>query len=276
MNCKTIAIVGLGLIGGSVLKALQGFNDAEIYGIDRDEAVLLKAKQLKLITDDHLTTEEITKKADVTFVCLPPDATISFINEHNFKETSLVTDVCGVKQAIYEKLVNPNLHFIGGHPMAGKEESGFDASEATLFQNASYLLTPTEKNLPKHIELLKQMADYMGFRETVITTPAEHDLMIAYTSQLMHVVAVALCDSELLDESKRFSAGSLRDCTRVAKLDSRLWSRLFLLNKQELIQCIDEFSGSLTKIKDLIRSEDEKGLKAFLESCSDRKRRFLA
>ena len=116
----------------------------------------------------------------------------------------------------------------------------------------------------------------MGFRETVITTPEEHDKMIAYTSQLMHIVAVALCDNELLDESGRFSAGSLRDCTRVAKLDSKLWTRLFLLNKEELVHCIDAFADSLKMFGDLIREEKEEELTSQLEECSERKRRFLA
>ncbi len=276
MSCNQIAIVGLGLIGGSVLKALQGFHDATFYGIDSNEAVLSEAKALGLISDESLSPDEITRMVDVTFVCLPPDATISFINEHTFKKDALVTDVSGVKQAIYAGLRNREIDFIGGHPMAGKEVNGFASSEASLFQNASYLITPTEKNQPEHVAILREMAMYMGCRETVLTTPEEHDRMIAYTSQLMHVVAVALCDNELLDESGRFSAGSLRDCTRVAKLDSNLWSRLFLLNKNDLVRCMDEFSDSLQTFRNLIQSGSEVELKSLLEACSDRKARFLA
>ncbi|MBQ2696278.1 MAG: prephenate dehydrogenase/arogenate dehydrogenase family protein [Clostridia bacterium] len=276
MNCKNIAIVGLGLIGGSVLKALQGFENATFYGIDLDETVLSEAKKQGLISNETLTSAEILKLADVVFVCLPPDATLSFINSNIFKENALITDVSGVKQAICKKITQPDLNYIGGHPMAGKEESGFAASDAKLFQNASYLLTPTPEHKQEHIELLQKMALYMGFRETVLTNPEEHDRMIAYTSQLMHIVAVALCDSERLDDSKRFSAGSLRDCTRVAKLDSNLWTRLFLLNKEDLVDCIDEFSESLKKVRNLIAEEKESELKAFLEEASDRKRRFLA
>lgn len=276
MKCNKIAVVGLGLIGGSVLKALQGFEDAVFYGIDQNEEVLSEAKSQGLICDAGLHPDEITRIADVTFICLPPDATVTFINEHTFKKNALVTDVSGVKQAIYAGICNTEIDFIGGHPMAGKEVNGFGASDADLFRNASYLLTPTEKNLPEHVALLKKMADYMGCREIVLTTPQEHDMMIAYTSQLMHIVAVVLCDSGRLDASKHFSAGSLRDCTRVAKLDSRLWSRLFLLNQEELVRCIDEFSHSLQKMRDLIQSDNEAELKAFLEACSDRKNRFLA
>ncbi len=276
MKCKKIAIVGLGLIGGSLLKAMQGFPNAELYGITRNAAVLEQARREGLISKEVLAEEEILLQADVTFVCLPPDTTVDFINTHRFKKNALVTDVAGVKQAICEKITNSEIDFIGGHPMAGKESSGFIASDSELFIGASYLITPTASNLPEHIALLKQITAYIGCRETVITTPEEHDMMIAYTSQLMHVVAIALCDSKRLDESKHFSAGSLRDCTRVAKLDSHLWTRLFLLNQKDLVACIDEFSNSLQQIKALIQSNREGELKAFLEAASDRKRRFLA
>lgn len=182
----------------------------------------------------------------------------------------------GVKQAIYEGLTNPNIDFIGGHPMAGREVSGFSASDATLFRNAGYLITPTETNSPEHVELLKRMAAYIGCRETVITTPAEHDAMIAYTSQLMHVVAAVLCASPRLLKAKDFSAGSLRDCTRVAKLDSRLWSQLFLANREELSACITEFENGLDVIKACLSRDDAAGLADFLEQSVQRKAEFLA
>ncbi len=276
MKCEHIAIVGLGLIGGSVLKALQGFDDASFYGIDRDESVLEMAKSEGYLSSENLSETEILKRADVCFICLPPDAAVTFINEHQFKKGALVTDVCGVKQAIYQRISNPNIDFVGGHPMAGKESSGYGASDEKLFFGASYLITKTPENLPEHILLLERMANYMGCLRTVFTTPAEHDDMIAYTSQLMHVVAAVLCDSKRLDVAKDFSAGSLRDCTRVGKLDSRLWSRLFLLNREALLNCMDEFSESLEKIRSLIEAEDGAGLKDFLDGTSNRKKRFLA
>ncbi len=276
MKCKKIAIVGLGLIGGSILKALQGFDDATFYGIDMDEKVVNQAKQEGYLSKEILSKEEILVQADVSFICLPPKATIAFINDHRFKPGALVTDVCGVKQAIYQGITNQEIDFVGAHPMAGKESSGFGASDGKLFLNASYLITKTPDNLPEHIMLLERMANHMGFRETVFTTPQEHDDMIAYTSQLMHVVAAVLCDSKRLDNARNFSAGSLRDCTRVGKLDSKLWSSLFLLNRGDLLGCIDEFSESLQKIRSLIEANDETGLKSFLDGTSDRKKKFLA
>ncbi|MBR6729669.1 MAG: prephenate dehydrogenase/arogenate dehydrogenase family protein [Clostridia bacterium] len=275
MDCNQIAIVGLGLIGGSVLKALQGFHNAEFFGIDMDADVLEAARQAGLLSKKRLNQEEILAQADVTFICLPPDSAIEFINGHTFKKGSLVTDVCGVKKRIVAGIENKEIDFIGGHPMAGKEESGFFASDGDLFKGASYLITPTPENMPEHVALLKEMIAYMGCRKAVVTTPEEHDDMIAYTSQLMHVVAVVLCDSERLAKASDFSAGSLRDCTRVAKLDSRLWSRLFLQNKEALLDCICEFEGSLSLLKAFLETESEEELEGFLRRCSDRKRQFF-
>jgi len=275
VKCNVITIVGLGLIGGSLLKALQGFDEAIFYGVDAKEEVVAKAKEQGLIQYCE-SNEKALMDADVVYVCLPPDAVPDFINNHQFKKGSLVTDVCGVKQTICDRITNPDVDFIGGHPMAGKEASGFDASDGELFKNASYLLTPTEHNQPEHIELLKRIIEYIGCRETVITNPKEHDEMIAYTSQLMHVVAIALCDNRQLDKAKSFSAGSLRDCTRVAKLDSKLWTQLFMHNKKELSNCIDVFEESMNKIKRFLQSEDAEGLQKYLEEISHRKQKFLA
>lgn len=275
MKYKSITIVGLGLIGGSLLKALQGFEDAILYGVDTNKAVVEKAQELQLISNGNMSQDEIILSSDVTFICLPPNETINFLNHHSFKKNSLVTDVCGIKQEIYRQIERRDFDFIGGHPMAGKESSGFSASDEQLFYNAYYLLTPDKKNNPEHIELLKQIALYIGCKDVIITTPEEHDRIIAYTSQLMHIVAVALCDNPLLEASSQFSAGSLRDCTRVAQLDPFLWSQLFLLNKDELVTCIEKFISSLHHLKSMIQTEREADLKLFLKSASERKMKFL-
>ncbi len=275
MKCEAIAICGLGLIGGSLLKAIQGFEGARIYGIDLDDTTWWAAREAGLIEPER-DAAAIFARADVTFVCLPPQAALDCINQNTFKPGALVTDVCGVKQAIYDGLTNHQIDFIGGHPMAGREISGFFASDATLFHNASYLITPKSSNQPAHVDWLKRMAAYIGCRETVITTPAEHDAMIAYTSQLMHVVAAVLCASPRLLKAKDFSAGSLRDCTRVAKLDSRLWSQLFLANRDELSACITEFEQGLDIVKACLAENDRSALADFLEKSVQRKAEFLA
>ena len=275
MKCKKVAICGLGLIGGSLLKALQGFENITIYGLDTDEATWQAAYAAGLIENEK-NAETVFAEADVTFICLPPQAAVACINQSKFKPGALVTDVCGVKQAIYKGVTNRDIDFIGGHPMAGREVSGFFASDAKLFCGASYLVTPNAQNKPEHVEWLKRMTAYIGCREMVITTPEEHDAMIAYTSQLMHVVAAVLCASPRLDAAKNFSAGSLRDCTRVAKLDAKLWSQLFLANGQELMDCITEFETGLETVKTCVAQNDSEGLAAFLEKSVQRKADFLA
>ena len=160
--------------------------------------------------------------------------------------------------------------------MAGKEVGGYENSDKTLFFGASYLLTPDEDASKEDICLLQEMAAYIGCRKTVVCSAKEHDAMIAYTSQLMHVVAAALCDNPLLDEAEGYSAGSLRDCTRVAKLDAKLWTELFFANKEELIARINEFENSMDKVKNALSANDRQSLQTFLEHSTERKRRYLS
>ncbi len=270
----SILVVGLGLIGGSVAKALRGFKSCTIYGVDTDEAVIKQAESDYVIKKGY-TSILNAPKCKLVIICVKPAATLSILKNAKFDDDVLVTDVCGVKQYLQSAGLSRNFRYIGGHPMAGKEVGGYENSDPELFKNASYLLTPTENSLPEDIELLKNMAAHMGFRKTVITSSSEHDQMIAYTSQLMHVVAAALCDNHLLDKAEGFSAGSLRDCTRVAKMDSKMWTELFIANKEALSDCIDSFINSINAVKTALLNNNAESLHSFLENSSDRKRRYL-
>lgn len=159
--------------------------------------------------------------------------------------------------------------------MAGRETGGYQSSTDTLFEKASFLITPTERNKPQSIALVREMAEYIGCAHVVTTTAAEHDAMIAYTSQLMHVVAVALCDNPILERSAFFSAGSLRDCTRVANINEVMWSELFLENKEQLAQRIKEMQCSLQKIVAALEDEDEEELKDIMKYAKNRKLKWL-
>ena len=270
----SILVVGLGLIGGSLAKALKGFRGAVIYGVDKDKDVIRQA-----IADGVIASgfEEISHApaCELTVLCVKPELTLNLLKNAHFTDGGLVTDVCGVKQYIEEAGKNRNFRYIGGHPMAGKEVGGYSNSDANLFKNASYLLTPPEDALDEDVKLLKDMAAHIGCRKTVITSAKEHDEMIAYTSQLMHVVAAALCDNPLLDNAEGFSAGSLRDCTRVAKLDSKMWTELFMANKEALSNCIKAFEKSLDTVKSALDNDDPDALLSFLDNSSSRKRRYL-
>lgn len=276
-----ITVVGLGLIGGSLARRLRGFKDAEIYGVDISEEALKLAKGDGVVDEVFKEGEEAVAKSDLTVLCLYPEQNVEFVkkNAHIFKKGSVVTDVSGVKSYIINNIADllpQGVNFIGGHPMAGRETGGYKSSTDTLFDGASYIITPLKSASADAVALVRDMAEYIGCDHVVTTSPEEHDAMIAYTSQLMHVVAVALCDSPLLERSKYFSAGSLRDCTRIALINAKMWSELFLENKSALCDRIEEFEKSLDDIKNAINKDDRCGLEQILSRACERKQKWLS
>ena len=159
--------------------------------------------------------------------------------------------------------------------MAGREVGGYESSTDTLFEKASYLITPTERNKPENIALIRELAEHIGCKHIVTTTAQEHDAIIAYTSQLMHVVAVALCDNPMIERSTFFSAGSLRDCTRVAVINEKMWSELFLENKEELANRISEMQNSLENIKAALNNNDRDKLEEIMRHATQQKVKWL-
>lgn len=271
-----ILIVGLGLMGGSLAKALRGFPDAKVFGVDFNTDTLNKAMADSAILEGYTNADEILDKMDVVFLCLTPEKAVDFINTKNFKADALVTDVCGVKGFVLDEITNKNIDFIGGHPMAGRECDGYESSLENLYHGANYIVVKQDSNTKEHIEYLEKIIRYIGCKHITYTTKEDHDEMIAYTSQLMHVVAATLCDNEILDRAEAYSAGSLRDCTRVAKLNPDMWSELFVENRDALSEQIRVFMYSLMKIDDLIKKSDREGIRKFLENTSERKKRYLA
>lgn len=278
MRKKVVAVVGLGLIGGSLAMALEGFEDYEVVGVVRSQSTYDFAVANRVA--DHVTRDatQAVREADVTWLCLPPQAILDFMEEHkgDFKPGSLVTDVCGVKTAIVEgaKCLPPSVDFVGCHPMAGKEVSGITNATKELFRGAHFILTPSEGNRPENVALLGRMATYMGFRDVVQATPEQHDAIIAYTSQVMHVMAAAVCDDPDLFDCKGFEGGSFRDCTRVAALDIPLWTELFSLNAPALCRVIQTLEDNLKSYREAIQSGDREALSEKLKYSSERKRRM--
>ena len=275
---KSIAIIGLGLIGGSVSMALRGFEDYTVVGVDTDEDTRIYAEShgvADIVTDDALAA---IREADVTFLCLHPKAIVNFMAEHKdyFKPGSLVTDVCGIKTSIMEgaKVLPENVDFIGCHPMAGKETSGVFNAEKALFKNAHFIITPRKESRPENVSLMERMGTYMGFRDVVNTTPQHHDAIIAYTSQVMHIVAVAVCDDADLFSCRGFEGGSFRDCTRVAALDVPLWTELFSMNSPALVSVIRRLEDNLRSYRETLECGEERALSDKLEFSASRKRKM--
>lgn len=271
-----IAIVGLGLIGGSLSMALKGFEDYEVVGVDTDPATLDFARThaaADVVTGDALS---VLPTADVVFLCLHPKGIVDFLSAHRdrFQSGALVTDVCGIKTAILDaaEVLPPDVDFIGCHPMAGKETSGIFHTDPALFRGAHFILTPRPDSTPEHVALMERMAGYLGCRDVVNTTTQQHDAIIAYTSQVMHIMAVAVCDDPDLFDCKGFEGGSFRDCTRVAALDVPLWTELFSMNAPALCKVIQNLEDNLRAYREVIESGDTHALAEKLAWSADRKR----
>ena len=275
-----IAIIGLGLIGGSIARRLRGFKDCTIVAYNRSKEALDLALRDGVIDEGYTDAREAFRDADLIILCLYPKLNIEKVKESLdvIKDGAVITDVSGVKQFMVDNMraiLPKTVDFVGAHPMAGREVGGYKSSTDTLFDNASFLITPTKDNNPKSVELVRDLAKYIGCSNVVTTTPNEHDAIIAYTSQLMHVVAVALCDNPMIERSTYFSAGSLRDCTRVAKINEVMWSELFIENKVELVKRIREMEQSLEKMAVATENEDVDELQRIMRESCQKKLKWL-
>ena len=264
----TIAIAGLGIIGGSYCKALKAYTKHTVIGVNRSPAVAQKALACGAI--DQIGTPEDLRSADIVIVSMYPQACVEFLRQNGqyIRPDAIVTDAAGVKRAICPQMVALAQQFgytyVGSHPMAGKEKNGFDVSDADLFMGASFLMVPC--GAPHEaVGTLSKLALDIGFGTVKITTPEEHDRMIAFTSQLPHVLACAYVLSSSCPNHNGFSAGSYRDVSRVANINAKLWSELFLENKEPLVEELQELNQNLTALFEAIKAEDKDALYALLE-----------
>lgn len=271
-----IGIVGLGLIGGSLARALTESGKHEVLGLDRNRSSLLAAKMADAISDE--LTDENIGECDMIFLAVYPQATVDFVeaNAAKIKKGAIVSDCGGIKRMICtpcEKLAEENgFYFIGAHPMAGTQFSGFNASRGNLFKKATMIVTSREntdiRTLNKYLEVL----DDAGFGEVNFTSPEEHDRVIAFTSQLPHVISNAYVKSPTAVKQKGFSAGSYRDLTRVSKLNEKMWTELFFENKDNLCDEIDFLVERLQEYSAALKANDKESLAALLKEGTDSKR----
>lgn len=277
-----VMFVGLGLIGGSMALALGGWPGIERYAVDCDEWTRFEALNRGAVQAAWPNAAEAPlSEMDVTVLCLHPSAAAAFVREHagRLKPGSLLTDVCGVKRPLHEaveSIEDRSFIYLGGHPMAGRERGGFANATGDLFRGAHYILTPDESVPDESIRFMKALATFMGCADIIFSTPEAHDERIAYTSQLMHVLALALCDQELLFDSYGFEGGSFRGATRVAALDPKLWTELFTANSEPLAELTDELADHLREYSALLRGGDHQALLNRLTVSSDRKKQFDA
>jgi prephenate dehydrogenase len=270
-----IGIVGLGLIGGSIAKAIKQDTDHEVFGTDLLEPVIFKAQLLEAI--DGRLTDDMIGECDYVILSIYPGATVEYVKSHRneFKKGAVVIDCCGVKSAvcseIYPIAAERGFSYVGGHPMAGIEFSGFEHSQKGLFKHASMILTPQTDMSIQEMDRLKKFWVSLGFNHVQLSTPEEHDRIIAFTSQLAHVVSSAYVKSPTSLKHKGFSAGSYKDLSRVAKLNETMWTELFMLNRENLVTEIDGMIERLQQYRDAIGEGREKDLWDLLHEGTERK-----
>lgn len=275
---QTMLIVGLGLIGGSLALALKGFEDFEIVGVDVSQPTLRYAAEHGV--GDRVTEDAAAElpQADVVALALHPQGIVDFLARYRdaFKPGALVWDVCGVKTAILEaaQVLPGTVDFIGCHPMAGTEFSGIQHALVNMFQNAHYILTPNQQSSPEHVALMERVARHVGCANVIKTTPEQHDAIIAYTSQMMHIIAVSVCDDESLFRYQGFEGDSFRSCTRVAALDVPLWTQLFSMNAHALSDALEQLEAHIHSYRQAIEAGDTETLRQKLSVSSARKRKM--
>lgn len=270
-----IGIVGLGLIGGSMAKALKTYTDNKIYGWNRTETVTEEAISINVL-DDKLT-ETTLPCCQLIIVSLYPEATIDYIKKHAhlISKDAVVIDCGGVKRLICDALEpiaeEYGFTFIGAHPMAGLHMSGFAYASEDLFRNASLVLCPNDRVQQEKVDMLRELFTKTGFTNIQIATPEEHDRIIAYTSQLCHVVSNAYVKNNAATLHKGFSAGSYRDLTRVAKLNENMWTELFFENDDYLQEELDELIENLVKYREALKNKDKDNMHQLLKEGRERK-----
>ncbi len=269
-----VGILGLGLIGGSLARAyaLEGHT---VYAIQRNESMLSFAMLAGAVHGK--LTEETIPQCDLILLAIYPDGSASWLEKNAplVSADALVIDCCGIKKEICQRCFplaeNYGFTFVGGHPMAGSQFSGFKYSRAGLFKGAPMVLVPPVFDDILLLERVKQALKPCQFGFFSVTTAEEHDKMIAFTSQMPHILSNAFIKSPTALKHKGFSAGSYKDLTRVAWLNPRMWAELFLENKENVLFELDFYINSLTAYKNAIESNDMQQLVALLEEGKQRK-----
>ena len=272
---KKVVVAGLGLMGGSMAMAIRKYTDCEVYGWNRTRSVAEKAAADGTL--HGIADEAAIADADLMIISLYPQSTVDFLLEHmpRMKKGCIIVDLVGVKRFLQENLeqaaVDAGVHFIGGHPMAGKEFSGYAFATPELFQDASMILVPNASSPLWAVDEMDGFFMQLGFGRVVRCSAEQHDHMIAFTSQLAHVVSSAYIKSPEALRHNGYSAGSYKDLTRVAKLNEHMWTELFLRNAEPLVGEIDEIIRHLTDYRNAIAGGEEERLCALLREGRERK-----
>ena len=274
-----ILIIGLGVIGGSYAKALtdKGYT---VSCITKEESDIKYAMERGMIS--YGTTEvdeELIANSELIIFAIYPTAFVDWVAkyQHLFTKGTLITDVTGVKSSVVYKvqeILRDDVEYIPAHPMAGRERSGVEFADPSVFEGANYIVTPTERNSREAIRICRKLGDELGFARISELSPAAHDEMIAFLSQLTHCIAVVLMNCNDSEGLEKYTGDSFRDLTRIAKINDRLWSELFLMNKDALLQEMDRFIAEFTEFRTYLANEDGKRMREKMRASAQRRTLF--
>ena len=276
---SNVLIVGLGLMGGSYAMALKRLG-YHVTALARRQETIDYAIEHGIIDEGSAQIDaELIGSADAVVFALYHTALKEWIrdNQHLLKPGALLTDVTGVKRCIVydvQEMLRSDLEFIAAHPMAGKEVYGVENSDDRIFHDANYIVTPTEANTPEAVEWCKSLGRILGFRKISVLTPEEHDEMIGFLSQLTHCIAVSLMTCSENQHLVDYTGDSFRDLTRIARINDAMWSELFLLNKDDLLEQMDTFLGEFTELRDMLADDDVEGMRAKMRLSTERRAYF--
>ena len=276
---KTYLIVGLGLLGGKYAQVLsqKGYR---VTGITHSAETMDFALSHGYVCAGKTENfEDLVEQADGVIFGLYPTVLLDWVRQygHLLRRGTLVTDVSGVKRGVVEPVqqaLPEGVEFIASHPMAGRETSGIAHSAEVNFAPANFIITPTEKNTPQGIEWCRELAETLGFCRISVLSPAEHDHMIGYVSQLCHAIAVSLMCASDNTELAHYTGDSFRDLTRIARINDKMWAELFLWNKDNLISEIDMFSDALQDMRQKLVDDDRDGLQEMFRLSTKRREAF--
>lgn len=276
---RKILIVGLGLIGGSYARGFKklGFR---VEAITKQQESIDYALKNGIIDKGSVTADkEMIGKADLVVFALYPHVFLEWIKENKdyFKPGALLTDVTGVKGAVVDKvqdMLPENVEFIAAHPMAGKEVYGVENSDDAIFHGANYIVVPTERNTPEAIEDCLEIGRLFGFGHVSVLTPKKHDEMIGFVSQLTHCIAVSLMTCYEDEMIRDYTGDSFRDLTRIARINDEMWSELFLMNKEALLEQMERFQNEFARLKDALQREDTETMREMMRCSTARRALF--
>ncbi|MEI0508054.1 prephenate dehydrogenase [Brachyspira intermedia] len=276
---SNITVIGMGLMGGSLIKALKHSNqNYNIYAIDTNKENIdsaLKEGYILKGYSNYDNIKELIELSDIIMICTIPSIAIDIINKykHLIDNNKILSDFCGVKTDIFNNTKDKK--YVGLHTMAGKEKGGYINSSETLFKNSNAIIVNNENANDDDIKIIEKLSKDIGCNKITKTTAQKHDEMIAFTSQLMHIVACGIVNHDHFLHSLGFEGNSLGDHTRVGTIDANMWSELFLYNSDYLYDSLDKYIKCLDDFKNALKDKNRDELKRLMQHSNNTKKEWL-